>query len=441
MEAVCFVSDEKKQFAKTTISFAEDRKAEMQLVKIYPEVTKQSMNGFGGAATEAAAYTVSRMSPKTREQVMELYFGETGNRYNFCRTHIQSCDFALDNYAYIKDPEDTELNTFSLERDQKYIIPMIQGALEKNKNIRFLASPWSPPSFMKSNGEMNHGGTLKKEFYQMWADVMAKYAAEYKKMGICIDTMTVQNEPKAVQTWDSCVYTGEEEGVFASQYLRPALDKQGLSDVKIAIWDHNKDVLLDRATETFAVKGTETAVSAVGFHWYSGDHFEEVQEVFERFPEKELIFTEGCVEYSRFENNNQVKNAEMYAHDMIGNINHGMSSYLDWNLVLDEKGGPNHVGNYCDAPVMYLEKEDKLDIKLSYYYIGHFSRFVQKGAKRVLVSRYTDGVEAAGFINPDRSRVLVLLNRKDDTQKFQVSEDGMLCDVVMQPHCIMTLCW
>lgn len=441
MRPLCYITNEKQQFREVEVTFHKNQKAEMQLLKIYPQVTKQTMSGFGGAITEAAAYTLSRMSPKVQEEVMELYFGAAGNQYNFCRTHIQSCDFALDNYVYVGDETDKELKTFSLERDEKYIIPMIQAARKMNSEIRFLASPWSPPAFMKTNGEMNHGGILKKEYYAMWAEMMVKYVAEYKKRGIPITCLTVQNEPKAVQIWDSCIYTGEEEAIFAAEYLKPMLKKYGLSDVKVAIWDHNKDVILDRVEESFSVNGAEEAIDAIAFHWYSGDHFEELQEVYSRYPEMELIFTEGCVEYSRFENNNQVKNAEMYAHDILGNINSGMSSYLDWNLILDEKGGPNHVKNFCDAPVMYKEKEDKLDIKLSYYYIGHFSRFIKNGAKRVLVSKYTDEVDAAGFVNPDGTKIMVVLNKTEKEQRFQVYENGNICSIKMESHCIMTLCW
>lgn len=441
MNPVCYMTNEEQQFKEVRVSFNKDKKAEMQLIKIYPHVTKQTMSGFGGAITEAAAYTLSKMSQKVQEEAMELYFGPRGNQYNFCRTHIQSCDFALGNYAYIENGSDKELKTFSLERDEKYIIPMIQAAIKINSNIRFLASPWSPPAFMKTNGQMNGGGTLKKEYYTMWAEMMAKYVAEYKDKGIHIDTLTVQNEPKAVQKWDSCIYTGEEEAVFVTGHLRPMLKKYGLSHVKVAIWDHNKDVILDRVEESFFVDGAKEAIDGIAFHWYSGDHFEELQEVYSRYPEKELIFTEGCVEYSRFDNNNSVKNAEMYAHDILGNINSGMGSYLDWNLILDEKGGPNHVKNFCDAPIMYKEKEDKLDVKLSYYYIGHFSRFIKNGAKRVLVSKYTDEVDAAGILNPDGTKVMVLLNKTDRPQKFQVYEEGNICNIQMEPHCIMTLCW
>lgn len=435
------MSNEAGQFMESELAFVENANAEMKLIKVYPQEIRQTVEGFGGAFTEAAAVTFAAMSTENQEKVMAAYFGPDGNRYNFCRTHIQSCDFALGNYAFVEDEQDSTLETFTLERDKQHLIPLIKEALKRNPDIQLLASPWSPPAFMKSNGEMNHGGSLKKEYYQMWADIIVRYIAEYEKLGIKISRITVQNEPKAVQTWDSCVYTGEEEGRFAVDFLRPGLDAKGYKAVKIAVWDHNKDCILERTDETFMVPGARESIDGIAFHWYTGDHFEALAAVREKYPEKELIFTEGCVEYSRFRNNNAVKNAEFYLHDLIGNLNQGTNGYIDWNLILDKEGGPNHVGNFCDAPIMYDRDTDTLDFKLSYYYIGHISRFVEPGAKRMLVSRYTDCLDAFGCINPDGKRVLVVMNRSSETENMQVSENGKLCDLKLSPHSIVTLCW
>lgn len=441
MNIKCYKSNEQKQFDTSELSFVGDDRAEMSLIKVYPKETRQTILGFGGAFTEAAAETMNSMSADKKEQFLQACFAAEGNQYNFCRTHIQSCDFSLGNYAYVEDPEDKNLETFTLERDNQYLIPMIKDALAINPDIQLLASPWSPPAFMKSNQEMNHGGVLKKEYYQMWADMIVKYVEEYEKLGITIHRISVQNEPKAIQTWDSCLYTGEEEGIFATEYLRKTLDAQGYSDIVIVIWDHNKDCILERADETFSVVGANESVGAIGFHWYTGDHFEALDAVKTKYPDKELIFTEGCVEYSRFKSNNQVKNAEMYLHDMIGNLNQGMNGYIDWNLVLNAQGGPNHVGNFCDAPIMYDKDNDQLDIKLSFHYIGHLSRFVKKGAKRILVSRYTDQVDAVGFVNPDGEKVVVLMNRTENDLKMQVCEEKKVCDITLTAHSVITLCW
>lgn len=438
----CYLSDGNERLAEQEIAFTEQGGGEMQKVQVYPQISYQQVIGMGGAFTEAAAYVYSKMSPEKQAELLDLYFGEKGNRYNFCRTHIESCDFALGNYAYVEDMGDRELRTFSIERDREYLLPFIKAALERNQELKLLASPWSPPAFMKTNGEMNHGGKLKEEYRQMWADVIVKYIEAYRKEGVTISRLTVQNEPAAVQTWDSCIYSGREEAVFARDFLRPALDRAGYADVKINIWDHNKDIIIERTAESFSVPDADKAVDGIAFHWYSGEHFEALAEVRRQYPEKELLFTEGCVEYSRFASDHHVANAEMYAHELIGNFNAGMNGFMDWNMILDQQGGPNHVGNYCDAPVMCDLEKDTIDVKLSYYYIGHFSRFIKPGAKRILASKYSSNLEVTAFENEDGTKALVVLNRSERDTDFVISEGTRSTGKLKsRKHSIMTFCW
>ena len=437
----CYISNQEVQFQEMEEKLMEGDGCEMQQVCVHPSISYQQILGMGGALTEAAAYTYARMSAEKQQQLLALFFGD-GNHYNFCRLHIQSCDFALGNYAYVEDAKDTGLDSFSIERDRKYIIPFAKAALEKNSKIQFLASPWSPPAFMKTNGEMNHGGKLKKEYYQMWADMVARYVSAYRDEGITIQQLTVQNEPAAVQTWDSCIFSGVEEAEFACRYLRPALDRAQHSDVKINVWDHNKEKILERAAESFSVEGARDVIDGIAFHWYTGEHFDALAEVHRQYPDKALIFTEGCVEYSRFEAENQIQTAEMYAHDIIGDFNAGMNGFIDWNLILDRQGGPNHVGNYCDAPVMCDVDADTIDVKLSYSYIGHFSRFIRPGARRILVSKYSPDIETTAFQNEDGGKVLVILNRSEKEVEFVVSVEGKRSGKMkIGKHSIMTCCW
>ncbi len=414
----------------------------MKAICIYPERSYQEITGFGGAFTESSGFNLSLLSEKSRDDVMQGYFGEKGLRYNLCRTHINSCDFSLGNYAYLEKETDKELTGFSIERDVKYLIPMIRQAIEIAKDeLTLLASPWSPPAFMKSNGEMNHGGRLKTEYYAMWADYIVRYLKEYEKQGITIRLLTVQNEPQAVQSWDSCIYSSEEEKVFVRDHLGPTLERSGLGKVKILIWDHNKEIMYERASEILEDETAQNYTAGIAFHWYSGDHFESVALVREVYPEMELIFTEGCVEYSRFAGFDEIEKAQMYAHDIIGNFNAGMNGYIDWNLLLDDLGGPNHVMNFCAAPVMCNPKEDTVEKRLSYYYIGQFSRYVKKGAKRIAVSRYTDKLEISGFLNPDGERVLVIMNRTDTSLEFSIRERESGGKLMIEAYSIQTLCY
>ena len=420
------------------VSFVTDEHREFAQVKVYPDEEYQTVLGMGGAFTESSGYVYSLMNDEAKEKLIRLYFGKDGNRYNFCRTHIESCDFSLGNYDYISDPGDRELSGFTLERDEKYILPLIDAALSADKDIRFMASPWSPPAFMKSNGDRNHGGKLLEEYADMYADLIAKYVSEYAKKGIKISRLSVQNEPAATQTWDSCLYSGEEESRFVIDHLRPALKKQGFEDIRINIWDHNKDKVVERVKDSFSVDGAMENIGGIAFHWYTGDHFDALRWVREKYPDKELIHTEGCVEYSRFDGGDDLKHAEMYAHDIIGNFQSGMNGYIDWNLYLDEKGGPNHVGNFCGAPVMCDTKTGEIEVKLSYYYIGHFSRFIMPGAKRILTSVYDSRLECCGFKNPDGSCVVTVLNRSDEDIKFNLALGSENAETVQKGHSIIT---
>lgn len=434
-----YTTSVKEKFSVTEVALSDRPKAEMTLIKLYPEEKKQEVLGFGGAFTESSAYVWKNMSKNSQEKLMNLYFGPDSNKYNLCRAHIQSCDFSLGNRSYVEEGA-SDLTSFSVEKDKEFIIPFIQAALEKEEGIEILASPWSPPAYMKTNKEMNHGGKLLKEFYGMWADIMVQYVLEYKKLGIRISRLTIQNEPAAVQSWDSCIYSGQEERELACEYLKDRLVKAGLEEVKIHIWDHNKDLIIERTKETFSDQKALNTIDGIAFHWYSGDHFEALQCVREKYPDKELIFTEGCVEYSRYQDKGQTHYAEMYAHSLIGDFNAGMNGFIDWNLILDEKGGPNHVENFCDAPVMCNPTTDEIDIKLSYYYIGHFSRFVKPGAKRILSSKYTKNLECCAFENPDGEIVLIVLNQTNETQEFELLIGQKACRMSLQPHSIITAC-
>lgn len=413
----------------------------MHVINVFPDVKYQKLHGFGAALTEAAAHTYAAMSGEKKARLMEACFGDGGLRYNLGRIHMNSCDFSLGNYTCVEEG-DGALATFSVAHDRAEILPMIRDANDTSLTeggIRFLLSPWSPPGFMKTNGEMNNGGSLKEEYYGAWADYFVKFIREYQKEGVSIDWLTVQNEPMAVQTWDSCIYTPEQEARFVRDYLGPRLEEAGLSDVGIFVWDHNKEEAYQRIRDVLSLEGTSRYVSGEALHWYTGDHFESIEIVRKEYPDKEIFFTEGCVEYSRFADSGEIQKAEMYAHDMLGNLNAGVNASLDWNILLDSRGGPNHVGNYCDAPVMCDTAGNCFEKRLSYYYIGQFSRYIKKGAVRIGVTRYTDAIEAAGFLNPDGERVIVLLNRTGEARDYTLRENGHGLSGRLEAHSIQTL--
>jgi glucosylceramidase len=378
----------------------------------------QEIEGFGGAFTEAAAVTFYKLSPERRTEILQAFFDlDTGHGYTLCRTHINSCDFALGNYAYTEVDGDLELEHFTIDRDRQALIPLIKAAQEvAGRGLKLLASPWSPPAWMKTNGQMNFGGQIKPEYRDVWARYYVRYIREYEKEGIPIWGLSVQNEPEATQTWDSCRYTAEEERDFVRDYLGPTLMRAGLSDVRVIIWDHNRDLMFERAKVVYDDPEAAQYVWGTGFHWYVADRFENVQLVHDAYPDKKLLFTEGCQEGGP--HLGSWDPGERYARSIINDLNRWTVGWIDWNMVLDEQGGPNHVGNYCSAPIIADTRSDTLHYQSSYYYLGHFSRFIRPGAVRVLCATTRDELEATAFLNPDGQIAVVVLNRSEESIPF-----------------------
>ncbi len=254
----------------------------LPVLEIDSDVTYQTIEGFGGAFTEAGGYNLSTLSQEKREEVIKSYFSpEVGLGYSLCRTHINSCDFSLGNYAYNNVPGDTKLKKFDISRDKKYLTPFIHDAMKVNcSNFKLIASPWSPPAWMKSNGKINNGGKLLNKYYDVWALYIAKYIEKYNTEGIDIWEITVQNEPDATQVWESCRYSAIEERDFIKEHLKPVLVKHNLDNVKIMIWDFNRDQIYERAKIILSDPKAASFIWGIGFHWYSGEQFKNVAKVY-----------------------------------------------------------------------------------------------------------------------------------------------------------------
>lgn len=419
------------------IPFCDDGGREDQLINLYPQVTYQRMEGFGGAITDSAAYIYSLMNPEQKKQMLDEYFGKDKMKYRFVRIPIDSCDFSLSHYEADGNESDALFENFSFERVETYILPMLEDAeAAYGGKLEIMLSPWSPPAYMKTNRERNHGGKLKKCYWKRWAEYICRYIEEYHTRGFNVTMLTLQNEPKAVQTWDSCIYTAQEEKVFLRDYIWPSLAEHGLDDIEIYIWDHNKERAFEWA-ETIIDAETDHMVAGIAFHWYSGDHFEALRMIRERFPKKKLLLSEACIEFSKYSAEDNLANAQKYAHDIIGNLNEGMSIFLDWNLVLDELGGPNHVKNFCDAPYLFDSARKQLVERELQSYIKHFSHYIETGAVRIGVSRYTDKLEITAF-QENSKIVFVLLNRTQEAIPAFIRLNDTCAGLIAAPNSIAT---
>ena len=431
--------DSSKRISLSTIEeLSKDRSNTKSKITIEPKNKRQEILGFGGSFTEASSSIYKELDEDKKEEIIESYFGENGNKYSMARTHINSCDFSLGNYAHVEDKNDLELKTFSLERNKISLIPMINDALKKRKNnIRIMASPWSPPAWMKTTGEMNFGGKLKSEYRDTWANYYCKFIESCEKENVPIWGLSIQNEPEAKQTWDSCIYTAEEERDFIKNHLGPALKKHNLLDRKIIIWDHNRDVMVERARTVLSDPGAAKYVWGTGFHWYCGDHFDNVKKVHDEFPDKQLIFTEGCQEGGPHIGSWDL--GERYATSIINDLNRWTVAWIDWNLILNEQGGPNHVGNYCSAPIIVDTRSQDLLYQSSYYYIGHFSRFILPGDKIINSKNTNDTIDVLSSINDQNIVSTVIQNKNDSCVELNYNRDNVSFVFTIPKRSIVTV--
>lgn len=433
--------------ATETLHFEDKAQPVETEVAVFVDPAKkfQTMVGIGGALTDASAETFYKLPKDKQKEFLTAYYDKTkGIGYTFGRTNIQSCDFSSDSYSYVKDG-DAALKTFDISHDKKYRIPFIKEAIgAAGGKLNIFVSPWSPPGFMKTNHDVLHGGKLEKKYDQSWANFYGKFIRAYEKEGIPIWGLSVQNEPMATQTWESCLYTAEEERDFVKNFLGPTLQKQGLSGKKLIVWDHNRDLLYQRASTILEDPAAAKYVWGVGFHWYetwtgAGMNFANVGLVHQAFPDKNLIFTEGCAEKYDATKLNDWSLGEKYGTSMINDFNDGTVAWTDWNVLLDEKGGPNHVGNFCFAPVHADTKSGNLIYTNAYYYIGHFSKFIKPGARRIISAASRDKLLTTAYMNPDGKIAVVVMNKTDEKIDYSLWIKGKAAKVSSNPHSIETL--
>src|SRR5438094_2155313 len=229
----------------------------------------QTILGIGGALTDASAETFAKLPKSKQQEILKAYFDvNTGIGYTLARTNIHSCDFSSGSYTYVNEG-DKDLRSFSVDHDKQFRIPVIKQALAAaGGKLSIFGSPWSPPAFMKDNHDMLHGGKLKPEFYQSWANYYAKFIKAYEREGIPVWGISIQNEPMATQRWESCIYSAEEERDFLKEFLGPTMNRAGLSDKKLIVWDHNRDLIYQRASTILTDPKAAPYVWGIGFHWY-----------------------------------------------------------------------------------------------------------------------------------------------------------------------------
>ena len=456
---------------------------EARVVGLYPNYTFQTVEGWGCAMTEASCYLLSRMTPDNRRAALGRWFGPGGMDARFIRMHIDSCDYALSEYQAVEDPvADPELNTFNINRDRRWIIPVVKEALEMaGGKLRVLLSPWSPPWQWKTPPEFSQndaavyggaefeidtskpsrsfGGRLRPEYYGSWARYLVKFIRAYLDEGIPVSMLSIQNEASAATAWDSCLWGGEEECLFLKEYLYPELERAGLSEgLEIFIWDHNKERAIEHIDAFMADPDAAEKVNGFAYHWYSGDHFEALELLSRRYPDRILMHTESCplhmpgkaismspTEDGVLNKGNQDKTPQQcdyddaldYAHDIIGDLNHGMQRWIDWNMIVDPDGGPRRVKGGFAAPLI-CDANGAVRETVCYEYLKTIAGVIRPGAVRIGRSVFGRDVEVAACRNADGSIGILLLNRADEGIAVNVRMEGRILRDVELPADTLT---
>lgn len=413
-----------------------------QTITVNPDEKHQAMTGFGAALTDSSA-SLMNASPKRDELMTALFDQQNGIGLTGLRTVIGASDFAREAYSYDDVPagqDDYDLSEFSVQHDEADILPLLRRAKELSPELNVLATPWSAPAWMKSNGSMN-GGELAPQNYQVFADYLVKFVQEYERAGVPINALTPQNEPNnAPESYPGAKMPADAQAAFIGNDLGPKLQQAGLS-TKVLAYDHNWDhpeypnqVLSDPA----AAKHTAGAA----FHCYGGDPSAQSQ-VSEQHPDAEIHLTECSGTESADPSKTFADTLNWQAENLIiGGTRNQASSVLLWNLALDPQHGPVMDGA-CDNCTGVIEVDGgDVEYNAEYYVLGHASKFVRPGAVRIGSNSLGEGsVQDVAFQNPDGSTALIAHNPSGSEQTFSVSSQGRNFDYTLPAGGLATFTW
>ncbi|MBM3849775.1 MAG: hypothetical protein FJ396_06225 [Verrucomicrobia bacterium] len=402
-------------------------------IEIDETANHQSILGLGSSFEHSTCHNLSLLPEAQRERVIQsLVDPDTGIGMSLMRICIGTSDFAPGPfYTYDDMPDgqvDPRLERFSIDRDRDYVLPVIKLAQRLHPELRFFASPWTPPTWMKTNRRIG-GGSLRPECYPFFAEYLVRFLEAYRREGVEIDALTVQNEPEFGPTaYPSCLWTAIQQRDFIRDHLGPLIKARGL---KTTIWafDHNFNnpgfpatILKDPAAAKF--------VSGSAFHLYEGRP-EAMSRLHREFPDKALLFSEGSV-YGAFGGS-----------QIISYFRNWAGSYNAWVTMIDRNGKPNISGFHeCSPTIVVLDPTSlAVEYRSDYYLYGQFMRFIRPGAVRIGTSSTSSGVSNVGFRNPDGRLVVVVANTTKSQPDILFSWRGTQLTTRLAPLSVATLVW
>ncbi len=419
----------------------------------------------------------------------KLFSPTEGAGFSLTRTHINSSDYSNNHYTYVEEG-DEDLSTFSINQDLRGftgdendqvrgvelveasydLIPMIKEALNiPGANFNIIASPWSPPSWMKT-GETSTmtNGSLQPKYYGIWAEYLSKYISAYKEQGINLWGMTPQNEPLHYHDarWDSNGFTAEQGRDFLRDHLGPQLVKDGhlnLNDLeaglRVLIYDHNKSTMNDYVAATYNDPEASKYAWGTAFHWYANSELDEnnwyakeLSKLQKAWPNKGIIHSESSIDIDDKDPIGQYWRLstdyagtfipfDTYAYDIITDLNHGTQGYVEWCVIVSTKEQPNPYDNFNSAPVLINPVTDEVIYTPLYYLLSHFSKFIRPVAYRIgLEGNQIDGIAYTAAKNPDGSMAIVVFNRNEKPSNVSMKLEDQIYNMQIAPRAMQTIC-
>lgn len=497
--------------------------ADGHIVEIFPEEVKQTLDGIGSSFTESSAFVLAHLSETQRQEVMQMIYGADGANFSLTRTHIGACDFSVEGkYSYADTVGDAELEQFTIAPDSEGfppetypgvdvtsydLLPMIKEAQaikaeQSDRELRIIASAWTAPAWMKDieewyipgTPENNHqgtGGSLKPEYEETYADYILKYLDAYKQEGVNIWGLTPVNEPHGNNgQWESMHFTPETQNDFIKSYLGPKLQAGGFEDVRVLMYDQNRNGMEEWTSAILGDEETADYVYGTAIHWYESTfnvYEDELVKAHESYPDHAIIHTEGCIddlgkpappgigdpdgfqEEGWFQNDDFWWNANAtdwaytapwaspsveehpmyvpvhrYARNIIVSVDNWLSGWVDWNVVLDHNGGPNHVGNFCGAPIMINTETDEVYYTPVYYVLAQLSRSMRPGDQVLKTEKQTDGMDddalhACASLNADGLLSVQLLNTTKEAITYKLKIGDQFAEIEMDANSVQTV--
>lgn len=415
------------------LRFRPSASAGRQAIRVDDGTTYQRLLGLGSSFEHSTCYNLSLLPAEKRERVIgSLVHPDRGIGMNLMRICIGTSDFAPGPfYTYDDLPagqEDPRLERFSIDRDREYVLPVLQAARRLNSALRFFASPWTPPPWMKTNGRYG-GGSLRAECYPYYAEYLARFIEAYRREGIEIHALTVQNEPEfGPAEYPSCLWTAKQQRDFIRDHLGPLFRARQIT-TRIWVFDHNFNnpgfpatILKDPRAAAF--------VDGSAFHLYEGRPV-AMSKLHRQFPDKPIYFTEGSVY------------GAAGAAQIISYLRNWACSYNAWVTMIDHRGGPNVSGFHdCDPTIIVLNRDTRRpEYRADYSIYGQFMKFLAPDAVRIASTSGVGRTSHVAFRNPDGARVLVVANPDPTPAEITVHWDRSTFTAPLGPKSVATFRW